>query len=224
MPYRKVPIVAGETYHVFNRSIAQLPIFLDKKEYERFISVLKFYRFKDPKIRFSYFIRLSVDERQKLLNELMQKQDKLVEVYAYCLMPNHFHLLLLEHQTGGITDFIRKVQNSYAKYFNTKSSRSGAVFQSQFKAVRIETDEQLLHVCRYIHLNPVTAYLINDISQLGKYLWSSYADYIANTNTSFVNTKIILNQFSSRKKFKEFICNQVNFQRELSMIKYLVLE
>ena len=91
-----------------------------------------------------------------------------------------------------------------------------------FKAVRIESEEQLLHVSRYIHLNPATSYLIK-VNQLVNYPWSSFKDYQKDTN-SFVNTSLVLNSFKSFKKYEEFVFDQADYQKTLDEIKHLVVE
>ena len=137
-------------------------------------------------------------------------------------MPNHFHFLIRGLTETGIKEFISNFQNSYAKYFNIKNDRTGSLFQPMFKAVRIESDKQLIHVSRYIHLNPITSYLI-ETKDLNKYPWSSYSEYINNIE-SFIEKDLILNFFKSAKDYKKFVLDQVEYQRELDKIKHLVLE
>ncbi len=140
-------------------------------------------------------------------------------------MPNHFHLLVKQVLEKGIVKFMGNIQNGYVKYINIKEERAGPLFQSTFKAKRIETDEQLLHVSRYIHLNPVTAYLVES-EKIIEYPWSSLSSYLSNTSPkqSFINTEIINSFFKNQKNHKEFILNQVEYQRELAKIKHLILE
>lgn len=149
----------------------------------------------------------------------------MLDILAYCIMPNHFHLLLQPFTKDAISDFLRNTQNSYSKYFNTKYKRTGSLFQFMFKAVRIETDEQLLHVSRYIHLNPITSYLL-EVNMLGQYPWSSFKDYVStrSEDISFVNPKLVLNYFKSQNDYKQFVFDQVDYQRQLERIKHLILE
>ncbi len=224
MPYRKTPLVKGEVYHIYNRSVAHQPIFPTTKYYERAYEVLSYYSNLNPPVRYSHFARFSSQLKTDILEKLNKENKKLVEILAFCLMPNHIHFLIREINDNGITTFMRKFQNSYAKYFNIKDKRDGSLFQSMFKAVRILTNEQLLHVMRYIHLNPLTSYILKDIEQLNNYPWTSYSIYMGNHPSSLIKTEEILGFFESRNKFAEFTKNQVNYQRELNKIKHLLLE
>lgn len=224
MPHRNQPLVTNETYHVFNRSVGRLPIFLTQKDYKRAMEVISFYIYSKPPIRFSHYNRLPKDSKKDFLENLEKNCKKQIEILAFCLMPNHFHFLLKQIEPNGISNFIRNFQNSYAKYFNTKTQRSGALFQSMFKAVRMESDEQFLHVARYIHLNPATSYLIQNVSELEKYNWSSYPLYLDSQNSEIINKEAVLNFFPSLQKFKEFTLDQADFQRQLDYIKHLTFE
>ena len=223
MATKRVPLVAGETYHIFNRSIARQPIFLNQKDYQRAFDVLKYYRYSNLPLRFSYYNRLPIEQRVAFLKELAQKGEKQVQIFAYSLMPNHFHFLINGITETGLTSFISNVENSYAKYFNIKYERTGSLFQSKFKGAHIETEEQLLHVMRYIHLNPVTSYILKDNSELEKYPWSSYTEYI-NQSSVTIEPELINSFFTSIEDFKQFHSDQIDYQRELDKIKHLTLE
>lgn len=223
MPYRKTPLVTDEVYHVFNRSIAGLPIFLNHKSYQRALDTINFYRFQKPSLRFSHYNRLPQPQKIKFLEELKGNARR-VEILAYCLMPNHIHFVFKQLMENGIADFMSNFQESYAKYFNIKGERTGALFQSMFKAVRIESDEQLMHVIRYVHLNPLTSYLIREIKELATYPWCSFAEYISTKNQGIIDTEDILAYFPSIGRFKDFTYNQIDYQRKLSEIKHLALE
>lgn len=226
MPYRKTPIVPGETYHVFNRSNAKEPIFLNYYDYQRAIELIKYYRFVKLLLRYSHFNRLMPEQKEKYANTFMKDPSISLKIIAYCLMPNHFHLLLQPLYEKALSNFIRNFQHGYSKYFNTKQQRTGSLFQSMFKAVRIETDEQLTHVSRYIHLNPVTSYLIKEDS-IGSYPWSSFKDYIQVdkvSERSLVEPSLVLGQFKSPEEYKKFVLDQIDYQRELDKIKHLILE
>ncbi|HCB22750.1 hypothetical protein A3B42_01190 [Candidatus Daviesbacteria bacterium RIFCSPLOWO2_01_FULL_38_10] len=224
MPYRKTLLVSGEIYHVFNRSVAHQPIFPSETYYQRGLEVLSYYNNLNPPIRFSHFARLPSSLKNQILESLNKDNQKLVKILAFCLMPNHIHFLLKEIREKGISTFMRKFQDSYAKYFNTRTKRSGSLFQSMFKAVRILTEEQLLHVTRYIHLNPVTAYILKDLNELSNYSWSSYPIYIGKQSSDIISTNEILGFFSSKDKFIKFTEDQIDYQRELDKIKHLLLE
>lgn len=223
MPYRQVPLVSGEVYHIFNRSTAKEPIYRNHFEHQRAYELLGYYRFIKPGIRYSHFKRLNSQEKESFLAQLLFHPHQ-VEVLAFCFMQNHFHLLLRQVSENGISVFIRNFQNSYAKYFNTKNNRSGAVFQAMFKGVRIETDEQLLHVMRYIHLNPLTSYILKTINELENFKWSSYIDYLNLRKNSFINKELVTSYFPTAEKIKVFMIDQINYQRELNAIMHLLFE
>lgn len=223
MSYRRTPIVTGEVYHTFNRSIARQPIFLNVRNYSRALELINFYSYIQPRLRFSHYNRLSIKEKTNFLNDLKQNGRKQIKLFAFCLMPNHVHFLLKEIEKSGISRFMSNFQNSYAKYFNLKTDRTGSLFQSMFKAVRIESDEQLIHTCRYIHLNPLTSYIIKEIKDLEIYPWSSYSEYFKDSS-DFVDTSLILEFFPSKKLFKKFTLDQVDYQRQLDKIKHLSFE
>lgn len=222
MPYRTVPFVSNQVYHVFNRSIARLPIFIEKNDYERVLELVNYYRFSKPRMRFSHYKRLSTEKKVEFEKSFMINENSMLDILTYCIMPNHFHFLLKPKKDSAVSDFMRNLQNSYSKYFNTKRERTGSLFQFMFKAVRMETDQQLLHVSRYIHLNPVTAYL-REIEDLEAYEWSSFKDYVFDTD-SFINKEMVLGNFKSGQEYKKFVFNQAEYQRELDRIKHLVLE
>ncbi len=122
----------------------------------------------------------------------IENQADLVQFFAYCLMPNHFHFLLKQNSDVGITHFLRKFSNSYTRYFNTKYDRIGPLFQGTFKAKLIENDEYLLQVSKYIHRNPLKLGNAN----LHSYPYSSYMYYLSKDRHPFCDTEFILSYFS----------------------------
>ena len=137
MPIRQLPLVTGEIYHIINRGVAQSPIFSTQKDYQRLIETLDYYRFIDVPGKLSRYKSLPIDQRDSIKADLDKNGKKLVEIVAYCLMPNHFHLLLKQLEDGGISQFMRKSSVSYGRYFNTRSDRLGALLQGVFKAIKI---------------------------------------------------------------------------------------
>lgn len=224
MPRRKTPIVTNEIYHVFNRSIASVPIFQNNSDYLRMISLFNYYRFSKPPLRFSHYRHLPLKARKEYIRKLYKNGSLLIDIYSFCLMPNHLHLLLKQRSKDGISQFVGKVQNAYARYFNTKHDRSGSLFNSMFKVVRTENDEQFIHVMRYIHLNPLTSYIIKEAKDLENYKWNSFGIYIGNFSYPFVNTEFALQLFKSKEKLIEFTYNQIDYQRKLHQIKHLTLD
>lgn len=222
MPTRITPLVNDQYYHIYNRGVASSPTFSFKKDYERFLLCLSYYRFDNLPSRLSRLLQLDKDEREKIVLGLKKTDHKIVDLIAFCLMPNHFHLLLKQVKDGGVSRFMKQITDSYTRYFNTKYQRVGPLFQGVFKAVRIETDEQLLHVSRYIHLNPLVSMVVRDEHFLN-YRWSSLRSYL-NKNSDEVNPNSILTHFKSNKDYLKFVMDQADYGKELERIKHLALE
>ncbi len=224
MPGRKTPLVTEHTYHIFNRGVASQPIFLNHSYYQRAIETFLYYQNQNLTSRYSYFIRQSQDRRAEMLDLLRQQSDFLAEIIAYCLMPNHFHLILKQAQDNGISNFMSKFANSYTRYFNTKNNRIGPIFQGKFKAVLLETDNKLLHLSRYIHLNPFSAGIISNINDLAQYQFSSYPEYINKTTKQVCQKDVVLSYFKSRHSYKKFIADHSDHQRNLQIIKNQIID
>lgn len=220
---RSVVFANNEVYHVYNRAVEKRPVFTDKREYQRSILALDYYRFQKPAYSLAKALQLEKDQRIDFLSKLKKEGKKLAEIVSYCLMPNHFHLLLKQKETGGISKYINNFANSYTRYFNVKHSRNGPLFQGVFKAVRMEDEEQLLHVSRYIHLNPVTSYLVKE-EDLEKYLWSSLPEYLGLRSEEICDKEIILSNFASKESYRKFVYDQIDYAKKIEAIKHLVYD
>ncbi|MGE4356998.1 MAG: transposase [Candidatus Omnitrophota bacterium] len=195
-------------YHVYNRGADKREIFIDEEDYVRFIHSL--YEFND----FNFALPFS----QVYKKERRRPRELLVDILCFCLMPNHFHLILTQRMENGITKFMRKLGTGYTMYFNNKYQRTGVLFQGKFKAILIETDEYLLHLSRYIHLNPVEIIQpdwkekgIKDLDKVKEFLenyrWSSLLDYLGKKNFSSVIGKkdFILEFFKEIQDYRKFL-------------------
>ena len=214
MPGRILPLVNDEVYHIFNRGNDKRNIFLLQGDYRRFIKTFYYYQFEGPKPK------LSDLSKNRFTNFKPTQSSKLIEILAYCLMPNHFHLLVKQLKTNGISIFMSQLANSYTKYFNRKFKRVGSLLQGTFKSVIVKTDGQLIHVSRYIHINPVTAGIV---SKPQYHQWSSYLEY-ANGSTGYCSTDLILGLFSSRDEYCKFTEDQIDYGKSLEAIKHQLLE
>ena len=212
MPSRIIPFVNGQYYHIYNRGVEKRDVFEISWDYKHFIDTLLYYQLEGPKPRFSQF------SKNQIFKPNLDK--KIVDIVCYCLMPNHFHLLLKQVKENGITEFISKLSNSYTKYFNTKYKRIGPLLQGEFKAELVKSDEHLIHVSRYIHLNPLVSYLVKDLSL---YRWSSYHEYI-NGDKGICQKDDVLAFFKSPKHYKQFVLDQADYGKSLETIKHQVLE
>ena len=212
--YRQAVFANNEFYHVFNRGVEKRITFLDARDYQRFIETINYYKFKNPPTRFSF------KNRPILLQRKRNNNAPLVEIICFCLMPNHFHFLVKQIEENGITKFLSKLSNSYTKYFNTKHKRVGPLFQGSFKAVRIEDNEQLVHVSRYIHLNPLIDYLVKNLKL---YKYSSYLEFLGH-QVGFCKKEVILDNFSSYANYEKFVLDQEEYGRTIKRIERLLLD
>lgn len=210
---RRDTLVVGESYHIFNKSIAEFKIFNNHAELSRMIDTICYYQREKPVIKFSKYNKSSNKNKSFL------EKEKLVEIIAYCLMPTHIHLILKQLKENGISIFMGNVQNSYTRYFNTKHKRKGPLWEGRFKNVLIKTDEQLVHLTRYIHLNPVTGYLV---SHPEEWVMSSYREYLKIGDNKICKYDDVLEvDLASYRKFVE---DRIAYQRELAKIKDLLFD
>jgi REP element-mobilizing transposase RayT len=172
--------ISGEYYHIYNRGAHKAPIFNDKSDYERFLALLYLANSED-KLSFN---------RTKPDQIFSCTRPNLVGIFAYCLMPNHFHIGIIEMKPDGIKRFIHKLCTAYAMYYNKKYSHSGTIFQGEYRSKRVDDDGYLRYLVQYIHLNPFgieepelmkTAkpeHLKEALECSRKYDYSSFKDYL----------------------------------------------
>ena len=218
---RKDPLENNHYYHIYSRSIAKYIIFNNCSEFDRIMDLFSLFRFADFDYEYSKFFRLTNKEKNAILTELNTKNKKLVEIVAYCTMPTHFYLILKQVIDKGISKYISRSLNSYSKYFNTKHERTGPLWTGRFRSVLIEDDEQLLHLTRYIHLNPTSAGLVKNPEN---WAHSSYLEYINNRDGKFniCNYKEIID--ISPKAYIKFVSDRKEYQRKINLIKSLMID
>lgn len=195
---RKTRIAPGEHYHIYNRGNDKQLIFLDDRDRARFVFAILYFQlptaFYNLGRKVTHFVRHRVFNIQELDNEAMAR--RYIDLVAFALMPNHFHLIVHETKEGGISRYMQRVLDAYTKYFNTKYKKSGHLFQGPFQAVHIEDNEQLLYLSAYIHRNPRE--IRGWKNKEHEFEWSSYQDYIKkNRWGSLLNTEVISSQFSN---------------------------
>jgi len=217
---RKFPLVTGEFYHIFNKSIAEYKIFNKEGDFVRMKRLLFYYQWEENKIKFSKWKNMK--EQNSFNNKLITEDNnsRIVDIIAYCIMPTHIHLILKQLKSKGISIFMSLISNSYAKYFNLKYKRKGPLWEREFQNVLVSSDEQLLHLSRYIHLNPTTAFLTKN-----PYDWrfSSYKEFLEEEHEEKIcNFKDVLD--INPKSYKEFVEDRISYQRDLAKIKSLILE
>lgn len=219
MDIRKDPLVNDHYYHVFSRSIAKYVIFNDEEDYLRFMELLNLYRFADFNYKYSKFISLEISHQKGIIENLQKTNNFLVKIISFCLMPTHIHLLLKQNSDDGISKFMSRILNSYTRYFNIKHGRKGPLYEGPFKSVLVKTDEQLLHLTRYHHLNPSSAGIVNNPFD---WPYSSLREYCDEGENGFCDFRELINMLP--KQYKKFVLDQKSYQRELSIIKEFLID
>lgn len=221
MSIRKIPLVSGQYYHIVSRSISKYRIFNTEQDFEKMKEIMKNYQFSDFAMHYSEYCILSNRAKTAIHKALFDSENRLVEIIAYCIMPTHIHLLLKQITENGISRFISKSLNSYSKSFNSKHKRKGPLWEGRFKNVLVNSNEQLLHLTRYIHLNPASAGLV-DKPEDWKY--SSYGEYLKKfAGINDITVRGGLFDFSPAR-YKEFVEERISYQRKLSIIKKLLID
>ncbi len=197
-------------HHLFNRGVEKRPIFLDEKDYAVLLSYLKTYLSpKDELFLHTQATNPSVSwrERDQALRLLrMNNFYGTIRLLAYCLMPNHFHMIVWQKHGPGIDEFMNSLWTRYTMYFNRKYRRVGTLFQSVYKAVAVVSDEQLLHLTRYIHQNPIAHRKLHTLASKGEalrsYIWSSYKEYLGLHHTEWIDTYTVLSRWHINKEYE----------------------
>lgn len=239
MPVYRPQYFEGGIYHVYNRGAAKLPTFLSSDDYHDFQDILRYLLIgfpvkKDAIVPANKSYLPVTYKADPLSNGLFRP---LLDLVAYCLMPNHFHLLLqvkvpvgeIKQPDGRIgsfqtvSEFIRRLCITYSHKFNRRNKREGAVFQGKFKIKHVPKDKDVLQVSRYIHLNPVIARLVLKPEQ---WLFGDYHAYISpGSLASFkvTNTRLILSYFNEKpQQYKEFIDAVISEQEGKIVGKYII--
>src|SRR3990167_9920854 len=216
---RKYPLVNNHVYHAVTRSIAKYKVFNDPQDFARMVDILRLYRYRDFTTKYSMFSR-QPEKIQKATRSSLSGSPKSVEIIAYCIMPTHLHLEIKQLTDKGISRYIAKVLNSYTRYFNCVHKRKGPLWEGKFRNILVNDNDQLLHLTRYIHLNPTSADIAKDPSD-----WphSSYEEYISDNVTSQIcKFSNIIDM--SKKDYKRLTEDHKSYQRDLSIIKYLTID
>ena len=220
---RKDPFITGEYYHVYNRGVDKRVIFKSTRDYERFLMLLYI---SNSRLRNPLRLDDLLNKQKKTFKEVLvtDKGEPLVSIGAWCLMSNHFHILLRQEIDGGITKFMKKLGVGYAMFFNIKYQRTGALFGGLFKSKLINTnDNYMRHLFGYIHLNPLEIKfpdwqknLDKNVSDkhnfLKSYPYSSYQEYLDmdRAEKTILNRKVFPSYFQDKSEFSEFIKNYLS--------------
>ncbi|MBU0998873.1 hypothetical protein KKG24_01000 [Patescibacteria group bacterium] len=227
MSIRKTDFVEGEYYHIYNRGNSKQKIFLDGKDRERFLKLLYLCNSKQ---RIDFYNDIT---RSKICVWDFERGESIVDIGAWALMPNHFHLYITQMKNArrssfsgnAITYFMHRVLTAYSKYFNAKYQRTGSLFEGKFKSVHINKDNQAKYLFSYIHLNPLK--LIDyswkekgiknkkkAIDFLNSYKWTSYSDYLENfrLENKIINKINFLNYFETKDDFQKEIFDWIKIE------------
>jgi putative transposase len=231
MPVKRPPLTNGDIYHIVIRAVDVLKLFRNEKDYLRMIHDLFVFNDENPT---AWHYRQHYEKTPRSLGFVKIKEEKnkrklLVEILAFCLMPNHVHLLVRQNVDGGISKFMRKIGAGYGIYYNEKYERKGHIFQGNYKIVRIENQKQLVIVFIYIHTNPVAlisprwkelGIRIKDLNKvinfLETYRWSSYSDYLQIKNfPSLTSREFLFEMMGGVKGCRKFVDDWLQHKKEL---------
>lgn len=219
MSVRKAKLVSGEYYHIYNRGNSKQKIFLDKQDYSRFLGLLYACNQKNS------FKVNNLNKNQTLFD--LERTEPLVSIGAYCLMPNHFHLLITQSEDNNISVFMQKLSTSYSMYFNNKYNRTGSLFEGKFKVEHLHRDPYLKYIFSYIHLNPIKL-MQKDwkekgvknkkqaVEYLSSYTYSSYLDYtgVERTQNKILDIKSFPKYFPNKRSFMSEIFEWLNYKEQ----------
>jgi len=240
MPTRTIPLLTGEFYHVFNRGITDISMFVGDTNNNRAIEIMNFYRLDhtiqrkvpdttsknlaNPVLNtsFSHYRKLDAPIKEAFMEKLLDQSRPIVEIIAFTLMPNHFHFLLRQLKPGGISQFIGNFKSSYTQYYNTRNHRRGPIFEGRFKVSDIRNDEQLLYVSRYIHLNPYTSKLVTTYTKLLNYPWTSLRLYRKKSEQTSLARNHLLDHFTSAAEYVIFVLEKAEYYKTRREMKILL--
>ena len=199
MPSRNVlkADIADNFYHIYARGNSRGKVFADDEDYQFFLKLLRRY--------------LSAEEAKDPYGISYPNFYNKLELTCFCLMPNHFHLLIYQHQQGAMAGLMRSLLTSYSRYFNKKYQRSGPLFESRYKASRIDADNYLEHITRYIHLNP---------RQWRGHEYSSLKYYLLQNQESWIRPNRILALFKSPHEYEQFVEDYSGHKQMLDILKH----
>lgn len=223
MPVRETPLINDSIYHVFNKSIESKLLLIESDLCSHFFDLAVYYRSNATRISFSKFSTLLESERETLMKKILQKESFKVEILSYCFMPTHFHFLIRQIFDHGIENFMGDVANAFTRFYNIKYDRKGPLFLPRFKGVLIQSHEQLIHVSRYIHLNPYSSGVVVDLSDLEYYRWSSYRSFSTpGVENVLCDGRMVLSGFNMNKDtYRKFVEGNADNQRALELLKHI---
>lgn len=182
MAKRNIPFLPNHYYHVYNRGAHKADIFRSDADYIMLLNLIQ-----EKRVEFD------------------------ISVIAYCLMDNHYHFLLRQDGEAKLNDFMQAVFNIYPKRFNYKYKLSGTLFEGPFQAIMVDNEKYLLHLCRYIHRNPVEADMVRNPEQ---WHYSNYLEFVEKRNGTLVDREFVRENFGSPDEYREFVMDYVPSEKE----------
>lgn len=204
---------AGSYYHIYNRGNGKRKVFLNDSDFKVFLFRLKENLFPE--------LAAEMNKGKSARYHRQVLPSGAFSLICYCLMPNHFHLLVRQNIDLSVSELLKKVCTGYAKYFNKAHETVGSLFEHKFRAVGIESDSYLLWLSAYIHQNPKVAGLVEDLS---KWQYSSYLDYVGLRAGKLCEKEIILGQFKNPKEYEVFVSESYEKIKERKDLQYLLLD
>ena len=222
MPGRDISFDNKGIYHIFTKSLEGKKIFDLNRYCRTFYEIACYYRSVESRVSFSAFKRLDKDIQWELFRKIVEPSTYKVSILAYCLMPNHFHFLIEQNVENGIPKFVSDVLNSFTRYYNIANNRVGPLFLPKFKAVPVTRDDQLIHVSRYIHLNPYSSRVIKKRELLASYEYSSYPYYVSSIADQLVENKRVMELFNfDKERYRKFVLDHAQHQQMLEACKHV---
>jgi REP element-mobilizing transposase RayT len=180
--------IAGQYYHVYNRGVGRQRLFVSDANCRFLLRRAKRYR-----------------------------KDYDLSIIAYCLMPNHYHLLLRPGEDEALSSFVQRLFNSYSQAFNRQQGRSGTLFEGRAKSILVDSEDYVLHLCRYIHLNPVNAQLV---SHPGEWLWSNYLEWVGRRSGTLIDREFVDAYFPEATDYEGFVVGSLDDSWERRLQPY----
>ena len=219
MSIRKVNLISGEYYHLYNRGNSKQKIFHDNEDYFRFMSLLFACNSENNFRIFSLGVEESPYD--------FERGKQLVAIGSFCIMPNHFHILITQLEEKGISKFIQKILTAYSMYYNKKYKHTGGLFEGKFKSEHADSDRYLKYLFSYIHLNPIKI-IQKDWKEAGiknkkealeylyNYQYGSYIDYlgIKRAQNNILNLEAFPKYFPNKKLFIKEIFEWLNYNKQ----------
>jgi REP element-mobilizing transposase RayT len=213
---RKTEFANGEYYHIYNRGVDKREVFLDGKDYIRFLKSIKEFNVD----RAIGSLKDLQALRARSADGLLEPVNRVVDIIAYCLNSNHYHFILRQLEDKGIEKFMHKLGMGYTNYFNKKHDRSGSLFQGPFKSIRIDSNEYLLHLSVYVNAN----HAIHNYKE-EDWPYSSYLDYTGKREGKLCEKEVILGQFDDNfLEYEKFIQTNLEYFKEKKELEKYVLE